>query len=1341
MSIARTPTSARTEKWRSQTRRHVDSDRWFHPRLEMLECRCLLSISTVVGRELFYDQSSYDGGAGIDSLDGSAIATDKSAYLPGDGLAVSANLSTYTRGINGIMIDLLGGGSHASINANDFVFKTGNDSSLGGWSTAAAPSSIAVITGAGVSSSDRVEIVWGAGAVKKAWLEVQVLATPNTGLAATDAFFWANLLGDSNLNYFATGADASSVLANIGIPAPITSARDHNRSGTITGTDSSVALSNVGSLTKIDIASAGPLLSAALSNDTGPGGVPNNDGITTDPTITGTLSAVNSVASFKAGINAGQINNNVTLSGGNFTLNTAFLQAMNGGTLPDGSYVVHLLAVDALGKTATQDVPFTLTPPPTINAALADDTGPGGVPDDDGITTDPTITGTLAAVNSVVSFKAGINSGPVSTDVTISDGNFTLSTDFLRTMNGGSLPNGPYVVHLLAVDAAGQTAAQDVSFTLDATPIIYALLVNDTGLGGVPNNDGITADPRIIGLVMTINSLASFKAGINSGPINNDVALYSGIFDDIPLNSGYFLLSTDFLRTMNGGSLEDGSYVIHLLAVDAVGQTVAQDVSFTLDTTPVINAVLANDTGTGGVPDNDGITTDPTITGTLTAVNSVASFKAGINSGPISTDVTLSDGNFTLSRDFLQTMNGGALPDGTYIVHLIAVDALDKVAAQDVSFTLDGAPQIIAALANDTGPGGIPNNDGITTDPTITGTVTAVNSVASLKAGINSGPISTDVTLSGGNFTLGTDFLRTMNGGSLPNGSYVVHLLAVDAVGNVASQIVSFTLDGTPQIDAALVNDTGESDHDRITSDPTIAGTITANGPVVSFRASLDPSSGAPITNPVAGQTVTFDWALVGDSGNVGEWSGAHALSHSGGGVDAIVGSVNHAYLISKYDVTNSQYVAFLNAKDPTGANALSLYSSQMATDTANGGIGFAANQPNGSKYSVILGHGDYPVISVSWFDAIRFANWLNNGQGNGDTETGAYTIAGGGLHGENIKRSPTAKVFLPSEDEWYKAAYYNAASNSYYHYATSSNDVPDYQVPPGGNNSANYVPGGWPDPNYELSIGHVTPVGAFAASVSPYGTFDQAGNVLQWTETRINTPNGITRSLRGGSYQYVWDHMSAAYRDSADSNSETSAVGFRVASVASVDVLPLVQPDGGFVLTPSFLDNLNGAPLTDGSYVVHLQAFDSSNLAGIVDLAFTLNRSAPAVPPEATELAERQLSTAPATDFNAVASTLAALAVADAATSLGAQPRPFQSPVPCRLPAMTTPGRHSTIWRGSTNIRVIEIVDPRAMPRLSTSCWESWMMNHFCNRQPTRAGQRRRGWRRFRARSCAGGE
>ncbi len=219
----------------------------------------MLSGSSVVGRELFYNQSTWDGGAdSITTSDDAAIATDKTAYLPGAGAPSSTNLSSYFRGINGIMVDLLGDGSHTSIAANDFVFKTGNDNSPSGWSTASAPLVVTVRTGAGVSGSDRVEILWGSNAVENAWLEVQVLATAHTGLAATDVFFWANRIGDANLNFSTTGADSSNVLAHIGGDGSITSTLDFNRSKTVSGTDSSIAIANVGSTATINVGDKAP---------------------------------------------------------------------------------------------------------------------------------------------------------------------------------------------------------------------------------------------------------------------------------------------------------------------------------------------------------------------------------------------------------------------------------------------------------------------------------------------------------------------------------------------------------------------------------------------------------------------------------------------------------------------------------------------------------------------------------------------------------------------------------------------------------------------------------------------------------------------------------------------------------------------------------------------------------------------------------------------------------------------------------------------------------------------------------------------------------------------------
>ena len=132
----------------------------------------------------------------------------------------------------------------------------------------------------------------------------------------------------------------------------------------------------------------------------------------------------------------------------------------------------------------------------------------------------------------------------------------------------------------------------------------------------------------------------------------------------------------------------------------------------------------------------------------------------------------------------------------------------------------------------------------------------------------------------------------------------------------------------------------------------------------------------------VDARAVTIAWSPVGDAGNAND----PATGNSFGGV-------GYNYSIGTYDVTNSQYVEFLNAKDPTGADPLQLYNSNMSGPFNRGGINYTSGAANGSKYSVISGDGNHPVNWVTWYDAIRFANWVNNGQGNSSTETGAYTL------------------------------------------------------------------------------------------------------------------------------------------------------------------------------------------------------------------------------------------------------------------------------------------------------------------------------------------------------------
>lgn len=229
----------------------------------------ILGIVGVADRQVFYNQSNFDGNsAAINAADDLAIATDKSPYIPGSGMATAANVTSYVRGINGIMIDLAT--THGTISAADFTFKVGNDNSPSTWANAPAPTTVSVRPGAGADGTDRVEIVWANGAIANQWLEVVVKGNDavggfntNTGLAKSDVFFWGNKIGDSGSDtpastFDTTSTDAITVFATIGEGKPITDLRDYNRDGQVTSTDAMFVFAHIGSIARIDIPSGGP---------------------------------------------------------------------------------------------------------------------------------------------------------------------------------------------------------------------------------------------------------------------------------------------------------------------------------------------------------------------------------------------------------------------------------------------------------------------------------------------------------------------------------------------------------------------------------------------------------------------------------------------------------------------------------------------------------------------------------------------------------------------------------------------------------------------------------------------------------------------------------------------------------------------------------------------------------------------------------------------------------------------------------------------------------------------------------------------------------------------------
>jgi len=295
-------------------------------------------------------------------------------------------------------------------------------------------------------------------------------------------------------------------------------------------------------------------------------------------------------------------------------------------------------------------------------------------------------------------------------------------------------------------------------------------------------------------------------------------------------------------------------------------------------------------------------------------------------------------------------------------------------------------------------------------------------------------------------------------------------------------------------------------------------------------------SAQADVFNMPTGQT-SLQFVTVGDPGNASDISG--------------YGSVDYTYRIGKYEVTNLQYTEFLNAVDPAGNNQYSLYNSNMGS--GYGGITFSSGNGDGLKYASISGRGNMPVNWVSFWDACRFTNWLNNGQGSADTETGAYTLTASGMSNNTIIRNTDWKYAVTSENEWYKAAYYDPCKSGgagYWAYPTGSNNCPTAQGPPGDdalNGSANIA---W-------VVGDLTNVGAYSykPSASPYGTFDQGGNVWEWNDVTVSSDY---RLLRGGAFNNAYALVSSYRINYHVPTREDSSWGFRVVSVPEPSTLVL---------------------------------------------------------------------------------------------------------------------------------------------------------------------------------------
>jgi hypothetical protein len=229
--------------------------------LSKYRSQILAETSGVATRALFYKGSTkWDVTNGSTFSDDNAIAPDKTAYLPGSGTSAFSSVSSYTKGINGVIVDLYS--QHGTITASDFIFKVGNNNSPNTWTSATAPTSVIVRAGAGVGGTDRVELLWADNAIQNTWLQVVVKgndalggSNTNTGITDSDVFYFGSAIGDSGAGnagaFQVTSADEISARSDphgVGNPATISNVNDFNRNGLVDSGDQIVARNNVTNL-------------------------------------------------------------------------------------------------------------------------------------------------------------------------------------------------------------------------------------------------------------------------------------------------------------------------------------------------------------------------------------------------------------------------------------------------------------------------------------------------------------------------------------------------------------------------------------------------------------------------------------------------------------------------------------------------------------------------------------------------------------------------------------------------------------------------------------------------------------------------------------------------------------------------------------------------------------------------------------------------------------------------------------------------------------------------------------------------------------------------------------
>jgi formylglycine-generating enzyme len=274
----------------------------------------------------------------------------------------------------------------------------------------------------------------------------------------------------------------------------------------------------------------------------------------------------------------------------------------------------------------------------------------------------------------------------------------------------------------------------------------------------------------------------------------------------------------------------------------------------------------------------------------------------------------------------------------------------------------------------------------------------------------------------------------------------------------------------------------------------------------------LVPSARADVFGS-GGDAFTLDFVTIGNAGNTDD------LGAGGGSYSSPYGGVNYGYRMGTYEI-----------------------SQDVIRKATAGGLVAGPHMGNG------------PASEMTWFQAAAFVNFLNMSTGHQaayqlddglTTLTPWASVDAWQAGGQNLYRHKDAYYFLPSEDEWYKAAYHknDGVTANYWDYATGSNSIPGAVASGTTAGTAVY------DQPFAQGPADVNNDGGLSA----YGTMGQNGNVWEWNESAydgLNNSSSANRLIRGGYWGSYESRLRSSFRDFYSPTDSENVVGFRVASV-----------------------------------------------------------------------------------------------------------------------------------------------------------------------------------------------